>query len=156
MDRCMLKKIKILKEFQGNVVACVVYLLNKFPIRRIDNFAPEEVWTLQKPIVDHLKFFESVAFAKILKEKRTKLEDKSQKCILLCYPENLIGYKLYNPITNKVMMSRDVEFDEQQIQNQKSDKQHKKAINSEVDDIIQANIKVALLESSLESARSYD
>ena len=49
----------------------------------------------------------------MLEEKRTKLEDKSQKYILQGYLENSSGYKHYNPITNKVVMSRDVEFDEQ-------------------------------------------
>ncbi|CAL9094302.1 unnamed protein product, partial [Musa textilis] len=90
----------------------------------------------------------SIAFAKIPEEKRTKLEDKGQKCILLGYAENSSGYKLYNPITNKVVMSRDVEFDEQQIWNWKNDEQHKKAITSEEDEIIQGNTEEALPESS--------
>ena len=156
MVRCMLKERKIPKEFWGDAVACAVYLLNRFPTKRIGNVTPEEAWSLQKPRVDHLRIFGSVAFAKIPEEKRTKLEDKSQKCILLGYPENSSGYKLYNPITNKVVMSRDVEFDEQQIWNWKSDEQHKKAIASEEDDTIQASTEMALPESSPRSTRSHD
>jgi len=69
---------------------------------------------MKTPRVDHLRIFGSVAYAKIQEERRTKLEDKSQKCILLGYRQNLHGYKLYNPMTKKVIMSRDVKFDEEQ------------------------------------------
>ncbi|KAG6475793.1 hypothetical protein ZIOFF_065022 [Zingiber officinale] len=81
------------------------------------DITPEEAWSLRKPKVDHLRIFGSVACTKVQKEKRTKLEDKSQKCILLGYCENASGYKLYNPITQKLMVSRDVKFDEEQAWN---------------------------------------
>ena len=48
------------------------------------------------------------------REKRFKLDDKGEKCILLGYAENSSGYKLHNPITKKVIFSRDVEFDKSQ------------------------------------------
>ena len=54
----------------------------------------------------------NLSYAKIPEEKRIKLEDKNQKCIFLGYGENSSRDKLYNPITNKVVMSKDVEFDE--------------------------------------------
>ncbi|URD79807.1 hypothetical protein MUK42_23021 [Musa troglodytarum] len=44
--------------------------------KRIGNVTAEEAWSLQKPRVDHLRIFESIAFAKILAEKKTKMEDK--------------------------------------------------------------------------------
>ena len=47
MVRCMLKERKIPKEFWGDVVACAVYLLNRFPTKRIGNVTPEEAWSLQ-------------------------------------------------------------------------------------------------------------
>ena len=68
---------------------------------------------MKKPRVDHLGVFGIVAYAKIQEERITKLEDKSQKCILLEYEENLHDYKLYSPMTKKVIMSRDVRFDEE-------------------------------------------
>ena len=48
---------------------------------------------MRKPKVDHLRIFGSITFAKVQEEKLTKLEDKSQKCILLEYGENSSGYK---------------------------------------------------------------
>ena len=114
MVRCMLKEKNIPKEFWGDAVACSVYLLNRFPTKRLEDMTPEEAWSSRKPKVDHLRIFGSVAYAKIQEEKRTKLEDKSQRCIFLGYGENCSGYKLYNPVTCKIVMSRDVKFDEDQ------------------------------------------
>ncbi|KAG6479079.1 hypothetical protein ZIOFF_062537 [Zingiber officinale] len=84
---------------------------------RIEDITPEEAWSLCKPKVDHLRTIGSITYAKVQEEKRTKLEDKSQKYILLGYFENASGYKLYNPITQKLMVSRDMKFDEEQAWN---------------------------------------
>ncbi|KAJ7010296.1 hypothetical protein NC653_000899 [Populus alba x Populus x berolinensis] len=86
---------------------------------------------MKKPRVDHLRIFGSVAYAKIQEERRTKLEDKSQKCILLGYGENLHCYKLYNPMTKKMIMSRDVKFDEEQEWNWNFEDQPQKLIIDE-------------------------
>jgi hypothetical protein len=53
-----------------------------------------------------------VSYAKIPNARRTKLDDKSEKCIFVGYGDRRMGYKLYNPITKKVIMSRDVIFEE--------------------------------------------
>ncbi|GKD90094.1 retrovirus-related pol polyprotein from transposon TNT 1-94, partial [Tanacetum coccineum] len=41
------------------------------------------------------------------------LDDRSEKHMFVGYEKELKGYKLYNPITRKVVVSRDVEFDEE-------------------------------------------
>ncbi|KAJ8714429.1 hypothetical protein PYW07_002654 [Mythimna separata] len=50
----------------------------------------------------------------VAKEKRKKWDKKSEKCILLGYPENTKGYRLYNPETKKILISRDVIIIEQE------------------------------------------
>ena len=45
-------------------------------------------------------------------EKRQKLNPKLEKCILIGYSLEQKGYKCYNPSTRKVLVSRDVVFDE--------------------------------------------
>jgi len=72
----------------------------------------EEAWSGHKPSVTHLQVFGCVAYAKIPNARRTKLDDKSEKCIFVGYCDKRMGYKLYNPITKKVIMSRDVIFKE--------------------------------------------
>ncbi|XP_059627119.1 uncharacterized protein LOC132269916 [Cornus florida] len=52
-------------------------------------------------------------YAHIPDEKRKKLDDKGEKCIFLSVSEHSKAYKLYNPITKKIVISRDVVFDEE-------------------------------------------
>jgi len=40
------------------------------------------------------------------------LDSKSKKCIFIWYKDGLKGYKLWNPVTRKVMYSQDVVFRE--------------------------------------------
>ncbi|KAM2556520.1 hypothetical protein TB2_013736 [Malus domestica] len=46
-------------------------------------------------------------------ERRTKLNDKSEKFIFIGYDSYSKGYKLYNPNNGKTVISRDVTFDEE-------------------------------------------
>ncbi|XP_026441683.1 uncharacterized protein LOC113340837 [Papaver somniferum] len=92
------KKIKILRTDRGT--GC---LLDK---------TPEEALTGRKPSVRHLKVFGCIAYAHIPTEIRKKLDNKSEKCIFLGYSVATKGYKLYNPETRKMIISRDVIFDE--------------------------------------------
>jgi len=65
-----------------------------------------------KPTFSHLKVFGSVAYAHVPDQQRTKLEDKSKKYIFIGYDEKTKGYMLLDPISKKVMVSRDVRVDE--------------------------------------------
>ncbi|KAH9669846.1 hypothetical protein KPL70_021959 [Citrus sinensis] len=46
-------------------------------------------------------------------ESRAKLDDKSEKFIFIGYDNNSKGYKLYNPNNEKILISRDVVFNEE-------------------------------------------
>ena len=58
----------------------------------------------------HLRVFDSKAFAHIPTDERTKLDPKSQECIFIGYGQDELVYKLYDPIGQKVIRSRDVVF----------------------------------------------
>ena len=58
----------------------------------------------------HLKFFGCEAFVNISKENRTKLNDKSMKSVFLGYVDGEFGCRLWDPIKNKIIRSRDVIF----------------------------------------------
>jgi hypothetical protein len=74
---------------------------------------PQEAWSGYKPSVAHLRIFGCVAYAQVLEAKRRKLDDRGEKCIFVGYNEESKAYKLYNPLTNKVVVSRDVIFSEE-------------------------------------------
>jgi hypothetical protein len=56
-------------------------------------------------------------FAHIPKENRKKLDFKSIKCIFIGYCYEFNAYKLFDPSTHKVFVSRDVLFHEQETKN---------------------------------------
>ena len=49
------------------------------------------------------------------KEKRQKLDEKGVKCIFIAYSSESKAYRLYDPLNNKMLLSRDVEFFENQF-----------------------------------------
>ena len=60
--------------------------------------------------VSHLNFFGCVAYAHVPDELRKKLDNKGQRCIFVGYFEDTKAYKLYDPVARKVIISRDVQF----------------------------------------------
>jgi len=73
---------------------------------------PQEVWNGKKPSLSHIRVFGCDAYVHVPKEKRTKLDSKFEKCLFIGYKDGLEGYKLWNPITRKVVYNRDVVFRE--------------------------------------------
>lgn len=71
---------------------------------------PEEAWIGQKPSVAYFKIFGCIAFSHVPDQKRKKLDDKGENCIFLGVSEQSKAYKLFNPITKKIVISRDVIF----------------------------------------------
>ncbi|KAE8683930.1 hypothetical protein F3Y22_tig00111166pilonHSYRG00365 [Hibiscus syriacus] len=53
--------------------------------------------------------------------KRSNLDAKSKECIFLGYKKGVKGFKLWDPIVEKIMISRDVVFYEQPMLQQKKD-----------------------------------
>lgn len=74
---------------------------------------PYEASTGHKPHIRHLRIFGCIAYAHIHDDHHRKLDAKSRKCIMVGYSEESKAYKLYDPINHKVIISRDVTFDEE-------------------------------------------
>nr|XP_009767698.1 PREDICTED: uncharacterized protein LOC104218811 [Nicotiana sylvestris] len=90
-----------------------VYLNNRSPTRNVRDQTPQEVWGGRKSSVKHLRIFGSIAYAHMPHQGRAKLDDRSVKHVFVGYDTSSKGYKLYNPSSGKVVVSRDVEFDEE-------------------------------------------
>jgi len=113
MARSMLKTKKMPKEFWVEVIDCVIYLSNRCPTKSLNGMTPQEAWSRRKPSVSHLKVFGSIGYVHVDDQVRTKLDDKSKKMIFMGYDQKSKGYKLYNPNEGKMVISRDVEFNEE-------------------------------------------
>jgi len=108
MARSTLKAKGMPNYFWAEAVTCVVYLINRSPTRSVPKTTPIEACSGFKPNVQHLKVFGSITYAHVSKAARSKLDDKAEKTIFIGYKHG--GYKVYNPMTKKVIISRDVTF----------------------------------------------
>jgi hypothetical protein len=128
MARTLLKEKHLSNTFWAEAVACSVYLLNRSPTTSLQMKVPQETWSGTKLNVAHLRTFGCIAYAHVPSELRRKLDDRSEKCIFTGYSETSKAYRLYNPITKKLILSRDVQFLENQFwddsENQQVDSQN--------------------------------
>ena len=111
MARSMLKEKRLPDNLWAEAVATAVYLLNLSPTKAVLNMTPFEAWRGVKPSVSHLKVFGCVAYA-LIKSSHQKLDKKSEKCIFIGYSLQSKAYRLYNPVSGKIIISRDVTFNE--------------------------------------------
>lgn len=71
-----------------------------------------EAWSQRRSSVDYFRIFGCIAYAHIPEEKRQKLDDKGEKCIFLGVSDQSKAYKLYNPSNKKIIVNRDVFYEE--------------------------------------------
>lgn len=113
MVRSMLSEKYIPKTFWPEAVRWAVYVLNRCPTISVKSVTPEEAWSGVKPSVEHFRVFGCMSHVHVPDAKMTKLENKSVKCILLGVSEESKAYRLYDPINKRIIVSRDVIFEEE-------------------------------------------
>lgn len=117
------------KKFWGEATMWSFYVLNRCPTKALPDMTPEEAWNGIKPTVHHLRIWGCLAHVHIPKQKRTKLDDKSFVCILTGMSEESKAYRLIDPQTLKVVVSKDVIFEENkswvwnQVENEQDEKE---------------------------------
>ncbi|MCH94895.1 copia-type polyprotein, partial [Trifolium medium] len=112
MVRCMLGEKNVPKNFWPEAVNWSVHILNRCPIFAVKDMTLEEAWSGNKPSVRHFKVFGCIAYVHIPDNLRKKLDDKSIVCVHLGLSEESKAYKLYDPIKRKILVRKDVKFDE--------------------------------------------
>lgn len=112
MVRCMQKLKNLSNEFWAEAISCVVYVLNRCPTRSVVGRTLEECWSNRRPSVRHLEVFGCIAYSHVPDTLRRKLDDKGEKCFFIGYSEDSKTYRLYNLTTVKVIISRDITFDD--------------------------------------------
>ncbi|KAL5766903.1 hypothetical protein ACOSP7_017520 [Xanthoceras sorbifolium] len=109
--RCMLSNSGLSKDFWAEAASTACHLVNRSPSTAIDIKTPEELWSGKPAEYSDLKVFGCPAYAHV---NDGKLEPRSKRCIFIGYPSGVKGYKLWcpDPKSPKVIISRDVVFDE--------------------------------------------
>ncbi|KAL9429257.1 hypothetical protein AB3S75_031131 [Citrus x aurantiifolia] len=112
---------------------------------------PEEVWSGIKPSVEYFRVFGCIFHVHVPDSKRTKLDDKSQICVLLGVSEESKAYRLYDPISQMIIISRDIVFEEDKSWDW--DKKYEEAIACDLEwgdreeKVVEIDINVGMIES---------
>jgi hypothetical protein len=92
--------------------ATAVYLQNSSPHRILGKMILEEAFTSRRPDVEHIRIFGCLTYSHVPLERRTKLDPTTQQGILVGYSEMSKAYRIYIPSLRRVVVRRDVRFEE--------------------------------------------
>jgi hypothetical protein len=113
--RTMLLDGNLSSGFWAEAAKTAAYLINVSPATKLGDQTPREAFTSEKPWIAALRPFGCPAYAHIPKEKRKKLDTKTQKCVMIGYEPGSKAYRLWNPSTRTIIKARDVIFDEHDL-----------------------------------------
>lgn len=105
--KCMLLDANLDNRFWGEAILTATYLQNRMISRSI-NKTPVELFTGEKPNISHIRVFGSKVYSLIPKQKRRKWDDKAEEGVLVGYDGNTKGYRILDPNTNRIWISRSV------------------------------------------------
>ena len=112
--RAMLGHAGLPERYWAEAVATAAYLRNRTPTRALkDKITPFEKWYGRKPDLSHLRVFGCMAYAYIPDVNRKgKLSKKAEKLRFIGYSLQTKGYRLIHDGTAKIVVRRDVVFNE--------------------------------------------
>lgn len=91
-------------------VRAAAYVMNWITTKALVNSTPFEALLNCKPDVSHLRIIECSAFVFVPKELCSKFGATSIKTIFLGYDDATKGYRCYNPVTKKIIISSNMAF----------------------------------------------
>ncbi|KAG7538693.1 Zinc finger CCHC-type superfamily [Arabidopsis suecica] len=112
MTRSIMKHMHVPNYLWGEAIRHSTYLLNRIATRSVKDKTPYEAFHMKKPNINHLKIFGCIGYAKVETPHLRKLDDRSKMLVHLGTEPGSKAYRLFNPLNHKVVVSRDVVFDE--------------------------------------------
>ncbi|GJW76447.1 ribonuclease H-like domain, reverse transcriptase, RNA-dependent DNA polymerase [Tanacetum coccineum] len=110
--RCMMKATNMPQNFWVEAVRHAIYILNSVPTKALEDITPYEAIKLRKPNLENLRVFGCIAYAKVPSQRLTKLDDRSSRMVYLGNEQGSKAYRLFDPTPQKICVSRDVKFKE--------------------------------------------
>jgi hypothetical protein len=108
----MLNQAGLLISFWGMAVLYLACVLNTTPSSTLSKTMFYKVWYERKPDISMYRAFGCQAWVLIPRKKQGNLDSHTQSCIFLGFKDGYKGWKCYNPVTKKVIISQDVIFQE--------------------------------------------
>lgn len=116
--RAMIISSEMDRKFWNEAILSAAYIKNRSPTSAIgEQFqtkTPAEIWHGHKPDISGFRIFGSICYNHIPRERRDKLDAKSEKCIMLGYASSH-SYRLWNIDKNKLIIGRNVTFNENSV-----------------------------------------
>ena len=112
MTKCMLHDKELSKKFWAKATNTTVFLYNRLPTKELNDKTSFEAWYGYKPSLDFLRVFDCVCFSHVSQVKRDKLDKKLEPGIFIGYNSSFKAYKVYQPQTGKLIVSKYVFFNE--------------------------------------------
>ncbi|POM81899.1 Hypothetical protein PHPALM_60 [Phytophthora palmivora] len=89
-----------------------IYIKNRLPSPKSPDKTPFEIVYKSTPNVKHMRIFGCKAYVLTPREKRRKWDPKAREGTFMGYEERSKSYRVYDIEAGKVVISRDVTFDE--------------------------------------------
>lgn len=135
----MIYYAKLNPAFWAEAVDNVIFSLNRTCSRLIPHLTPFEAYTGTKPSLAHMRLFGCKVYIHVPHHLRKKLDPKSRSGIFLGYFDASKGYRIWDLQCQRVVISRDVLFDEHNYTQEIS--------SSEISSSIVASIEVPFSKS---------
>ncbi|WVZ17679.1 hypothetical protein V8G54_010661 [Vigna mungo] len=101
--------------FWHHALQMATYLLNVLPTKVLGYCSPTQVLYRKDPIYSHLRVFGCLCYPLFPTTTIHKLQARSTPCAFLGYPSHHRGYKCYDLLSGKIIISCHVIFDETQF-----------------------------------------
>ncbi|GJT47212.1 zinc finger, CCHC-type containing protein [Tanacetum coccineum] len=100
------------KEYKKSIENELRTTLKIVPIKALEDITLYEAIKRRKPNLENLRVFGCIAYAKVPSQHLTKLDDRSTKMVYLGNEQGSKAFRLFDPTTQRVCVSRDVKFKE--------------------------------------------
>ena len=111
--RSMLHHKDLPKHFWAEALSVAVHVRNRVTTRGVSSqTTPYEIMFGRKPNLAHVRVFGSRCWYYLGMQKVDKLDKRAREAIMVGYARGPRGYKLWDLADGKVVVSRDVRFDE--------------------------------------------
>nr|GEZ01874.1 zinc finger, CCHC-type [Tanacetum cinerariifolium] len=108
--RCVMKAKNMPQNFWAEAIRHAIHILNSVPTKALKDITPYEAIKRRKPNLENLRIFGCIAYAKVPSQHLTKLDDRSTRMVYLGNEQGSKAYRLFDPTTQRICVSRDVKF----------------------------------------------
>ncbi|GJZ13384.1 zinc finger, CCHC-type containing protein [Tanacetum coccineum] len=110
MAKSMMKSMQVPDALRGEAVCQAVYIQNRVPTKTLGDTTPYERWSVKKPNLEHLRVFGCIAYLKVLRGHQQKNDSRSEMLVHLGTETRSKAYRLLDPVSGRIRVSRDVRF----------------------------------------------